>query len=390
MAHVRRLAALGNRVAGSPGEAKAIRYIDKQFRRLGLTVVVEPFEFRSFALERAVLHSGGQSADIVRIVFDPYAAVTRIEGEVVFVPPAAVDDQALLSSLSLKDKLVVTQTPANAYRLNRERPQAVAFVSAADFDRLAKAKPVTATVEISGREARVRSANVVASLGPRQAGGSEVIVSAHLDSVRAPGAGDNASGVAVLLELARYYRSLGSPPPARMTFVALGAEEAGMIGAKAYLSRHLDELKDCVLVFNMDSIGGNGDMHVEMRDGVQGVVGKAVNQLPADMMTKALTDIDFRWMYIPPHRVAASNVPPWLQDALQSAAAEAGLMIVPSRDMGSDHSVFAQAGIVATNVSVSGMKVHTPEDVPGQIAPKSLENAARLVAGVVSRVPSAK
>ena len=107
-------------------------------------------------------------------------------------------------------------------------------------------------------------------------------------------------------------------------------------------------------------------------------------------MTKALTDIDSRWMYIPPSQVGASNVPQWLQDALQSAATVAGLTIVPSRDMGSDHSVFAQAGIVATNVEVSGIRIHTPEDVPGQIAPKSLENVARLIAGVVSRVPSVR
>src|SRR5262249_57055792 len=91
--------------------------------------------------------------------------------------------------------------------------------------------------------------------------GSEVIVSAPLDSVRVPGAGDNASGVAVLLELARYYRSLSNPPPVRMKFVALGAEEAGMIGAKAYLSRHLDELTGCALVINMDSIGGCAGPH---------------------------------------------------------------------------------------------------------------------------------
>src|SRR2546422_226839 len=86
MAHIRRLAGLGNRVSGSPGEAKAVRYIEKQFRKLGLAVVVEPFEFRSFTLGNAVLHSGGQDADIIRIIFDPYAGITRIEGEVVFVP----------------------------------------------------------------------------------------------------------------------------------------------------------------------------------------------------------------------------------------------------------------------------------------------------------------
>ena len=51
-----------------------------------------------------------------------------------------------------------------------------------------------------------------------------VIIGAHLDTVpQAPGAEDNASGVAVLLELARM--SAARPPAVPVVFVAFGAEE---------------------------------------------------------------------------------------------------------------------------------------------------------------------
>jgi hypothetical protein len=47
--------------------------------------------------------------------------------------------------------------------------------------------------------------------------------------------------------------------------------------------------------------------------------------------------------------------------------------------------VFSEAGIVATNIAIGGIKSHTPDDVPEQIDPASLERAARIVAGVVTR-----
>jgi hypothetical protein len=65
--------------------------------------------------------------------------------------------------------------------------------------------------------------NVAASFGP--AGGERIVVGAHYDAVPGtPGADDNASAVAGLLELAR---QLGASPPAvRVDLVAFALEEA--------------------------------------------------------------------------------------------------------------------------------------------------------------------
>jgi hypothetical protein len=69
-----------------------------------------------------------------------------------------------------------------------------------------------------------RSSNVVARLPGGTGDGRPVLVGAHLDTVpQAPGAEDNASGVAVLLELARLAAAEGTARP--VTFVAFGAEE---------------------------------------------------------------------------------------------------------------------------------------------------------------------
>lgn len=77
---------------------------------------------------------------------------------------------------------------------------------------------------------RLRGANLVASLpGPGE--GPAVVVGAHLDSVSgSPGADDNASGVAVILETARLLAA--APVPARVVLAVFDMEELGLVGAR--------------------------------------------------------------------------------------------------------------------------------------------------------------
>ncbi|KUN18208.1 peptidase M28 [Streptomyces antibioticus] len=77
---------------------------------------------------------------------------------------------------------------------------------------------------------RLRGANLIASL-PGAGAGPTVVVGAHLDSVSgSPGADDNASGVAVLLETARLLAA--APVPARVVLAVFDMEELGLIGAR--------------------------------------------------------------------------------------------------------------------------------------------------------------
>ncbi|WP_151481111.1 M28 family peptidase [Streptomyces albicerus] len=77
---------------------------------------------------------------------------------------------------------------------------------------------------------RLRGANLIASL-PGSGDGPAVLVGAHLDSVSgSPGADDNASGVAVLLETARLLSE--APVPPRVVLAVFDMEELGLIGAR--------------------------------------------------------------------------------------------------------------------------------------------------------------
>jgi Zn-dependent M28 family amino/carboxypeptidase len=70
-----------------------------------------------------------------------------------------------------------------------------------------------------------------------------------------PGAIDNASGVGVLLELARTFRQR-PPAPVEVIWVASGSEEVGLDGARDFLRRHgsLWRSKPTLLI-NLESVG---------------------------------------------------------------------------------------------------------------------------------------
>ncbi len=60
-----------------------------------------------------------------------------------------------------------------------------------------------------------------------------ILIGAHFDAVpESPGADDNASGVAVLLELARHFAT--DPPRSPLWLVAFDLEERGLVGSTAY------------------------------------------------------------------------------------------------------------------------------------------------------------
>ncbi|MEW6249267.1 MAG: M20/M25/M40 family metallo-hydrolase [Planctomycetota bacterium] len=75
-------------------------------------------------------------------------------------------------------------------------------------------------------------ATQVGTLYPNQ----EYIIGGHYDSANNPGADDNASGVALVLEAARILSKYDSDYTIR--YIAFDAEEAGLIGSQRYVAAH--------------------------------------------------------------------------------------------------------------------------------------------------------
>ena len=87
-----------------------------------------------------------------------------------------------------------------------------------------------------------------------------IIISAHYDHlgrmgkyVYFPGANDNASGVAMMLDFVRMYRF--HPPKYSIVFIAFAAEEAGLVGSKYYVDHPIVPLEKTRFVLNLDLMG---------------------------------------------------------------------------------------------------------------------------------------
>lgn len=143
-----------------------------------------------------------------------------------------------------------------------------------DFDALKKAalgkdfKPVSlaakADIDIKTTLREVDSRNVIALLeGSDPVAKNEYVVfTAHWDHMGRDeslkgdqifnGALDNASGTSVLLEIAEAFTKLKTPPKRSIIFLAVTAEEKGLLGAKYYATKPLYPLNRTLANFNVD------------------------------------------------------------------------------------------------------------------------------------------
>lgn len=127
---------------------------------------------------------------------------------------------------------------------------------------------VTFSTDYAVDAQKVVSKNVVGEVVGAKRPDERVIYSAHWDhlGVGLPdakgdriynGALDNASGTAMLLELGRQFAK-GPKPSRSVTFLAVTAEEKGLLGSEYYASAPLYPLATTVAVLNMDGVGPNG------------------------------------------------------------------------------------------------------------------------------------
>lgn len=105
---------------------------------------------------------------------------------------------------------------------------------------------------------RIASNNVVALVPGAERPDEYVIFTAHWDHLGRQGeeiyngAVDNASGTAALLLLAEAYASREPPPERSILFVAVTAEEQGLLGSAWYAANPLVPLEQTVAVINID------------------------------------------------------------------------------------------------------------------------------------------
>ena len=215
---------------------------------------------------------------------------------------------------------------------------------------------ISATVSVDAGVIEVETANVMGIIpGTDPSIGDEVVIyGAHIDHVGTAangdiynGADDNASGSAVVMEMARMLAGSGYQPARTVMFQLYNAEEVGLIGSCHYVDAPTYPLEDTVAMLSVDMVGA-GD-------------GSGLMFYGADYEPYA-----------------------WLSDLSGAAADDAGLSydVFPGPTlMASDHACFAMLGIPAVLISTLGPHAyyHTPEDSIDNILIDDLEAAARIL-----------
>lgn len=114
---------------------------------------------------------------------------------------------------------------------------------------------VVPTGDPAGVHRLTRVRNVIARL-PGRGEGDAILLASHYDSVPAsPGAGDDAAGVAALLETMRVLAE-GEPLSRDIIFLFTDAEELGLLGARAFVDAGLADGVGWVLNFEARGAGG--------------------------------------------------------------------------------------------------------------------------------------
>ena len=123
---------------------------------------------------------------------------------------------------------------------------------------------LTGSIEIRNEIRRIDSRNVIAKVEGSEAPDEVVIHVAHWDHVGRDeslegdqifnGAVDNATGTAGLIELARAYSLAPRPPRRSVLFLAVAAEEQGLLGSFHYVRNPLYPTAQTVAALNMDGL----------------------------------------------------------------------------------------------------------------------------------------
>ena len=111
-----------------------------------------------------------------------------------------------------------------------------------------------------------------------------------------PGADDNASGTAAVLELAKAFTVLSAAPKRSIVFAAWDAEEKGLLGSKYWVAHPTLPLEHVVAAVNLDMIGRLRDEHLIVF-GVRS--GYGWRRLLSSQNVDAGLQLDFSWSLKP-------------------------------------------------------------------------------------------
>ncbi len=353
---------IGERHLGSKGEKKAADYIKKHFTRAGYEVFEEYFEVPGWEYSNYELEiiENKQKLECFPCFYSNSCDVKGelfiirerdlnnidsldVEGKICFVDiPTDVGEGVYQRNriAEILDKLgasvmIITSNYYSHYNTKLVRVPdlekiGVIVVSGKTAYKIAKNKNKTFRVKIVANKFTTKSCNVIAKINKENR--KKIIIGAHYDTAPGTcGANDNASGTVVLLELARILKD--RIENISLEFVAFTGEELGITqrggggtGSYKYVQKHKGELKDIILMCNIDDVSN--------------LLGEVKAYFTGDSRIKKKIERILNKYRIP-------------------------IVAVPKENMGSDASVFAKRDVSTINFNnflYQHILIHTPDD----------------------------
>ncbi len=287
-----------------------------------------------------------------------HAAKLALAGSLGARAVVAIEDEAFAAELAKEPSTLAPAFFTLAERETPPLPPVVRVTPAVGGQILAGAVPLasaggaapralaglTVSVELTGRERALKSRNVVAVVPGAHPSMKEeaVVLGAHMDHLGRqgttyfPGADDNASGVAALLEIARAVAASPRPPARTLVFAFWTAEEEGHWGAEHYCRHPAWPLERTAAYLNLDMIG-----HPWLREEIEKLVADTRLERGAEFLAA-----------VDPARFIELGLADWADDlgpVLLSAARGVGLALhldrTGGRSGGSDYREFAWRGV---------------------------------------------
>ena len=370
--HVQVLEAFGPRVAGGDQERAAADYIADEMASYGLDVEIQTFPiiyFEDVGSELIVV-----DGDILAPNTLSYSPSGDFTSGVVYCglgypedfPPEVAGSIALIKrgEMSFYDKtvnasaagaqavIIFNHSPGNFFGTLGDITDipavSISLEQGSALLDLVNGGPVTVSLSVSTDAYPTTSQNVIGTLEGRDPSQGIVYIGGHYDSVSAgPGANDNATGTASVLETARVLATRGHKTKATLKFIAFGAEEIGLNGSEYYVTTNEAELVEKGLgMINLDMVGVGDTLLI-------GCIGTAALDLTDYAQAKATT----------------MGITPW-----EAFTAESN----------SDHTYFEMVGVPSVFLQQSpDPNYHTAEDTSEKIDPVALEKNGELGCAVM-------
>ncbi len=179
------------------------------------------------------------------------------------------------------------------------QPLPIAEIGMEDYKllrRLHEQGPVTIGFEYQNQiSGPTQVSNVVAEIRGKDNPDEWILIGAHLDSWDlATGCQDNGTGASMVLEAAKAIAALPSPPRRSLRFVLWTGEEPGLLGSKAYVRQHEQELSKCVAVLNTDNGAGHPkgwkvEGRKDLREAMMPIASDYLKDLSADGISMEVT-----------------------------------------------------------------------------------------------------